>query len=86
MLERIVGLVKQGIVGSAKLDFKELQNTILDIQLVLKNQPLSYCKDDKQLLMLTRNMMIFGKANNLMKMSLEHMEQPDLRKKAKNLK
>ena len=89
MFERMVSIVKQAlykVVGSAKLTFKELQDVMLDIQLVLNNRPLSYCEDDIQLPMLTPNMMIFGKANYLMELSPEDIEERDLRKRAKYLK
>ena len=59
---------------------------MLDIQLVLNNRPLSYCKDDIQRQMLTRNMMIFGKGNYLMELSPEHIKERDLQKRAKYLK
>ena len=89
MFERMVSIVKHAlykVVGSAKLTFKELQDVMLDIQLVLNNRPLSYCEDDIQLPMLTPNMMIFGKANYLMELSPEDIEERDLRKRAKYLK
>jgi hypothetical protein len=89
MFERMVSIVKQAlykVVGFAKLTFKELQDVMLDIQLVLNNRPLSYCEDDIQLPMLTPNMMIFGKANYLMELSPEDIEERDLRKRAKYLK
>jgi hypothetical protein len=88
MFERMVSIVKQAlykVVGSTKLTFKELQDAMLDIQLVLNNRPLSYCEDDIQLPMLTPNMMIFGKANCLMELSPEDIEERDLRKRAKYL-
>ena len=51
MFERMVGLIKEALckfVGSAKLNFKELHDVILDIQLVLNNRLLSHCEDDIQ--------------------------------------
>jgi hypothetical protein len=89
MFERMISIVKQAlykVVGSAKLTFKELQDVMLDIQLVLNNRPLSYCEDDIQLSVLTPNMMFFGKANYLMELSPEDIEERDLRKRAKYLK
>ena len=52
MFERMAGLVKNSlynVVGSAKLTFKELQDVLLDIQIALNNQPLTYCEGDVQL-------------------------------------
>ena len=69
MFERMVGLVKNSlykVVGFAKLTYKELQDVLLDIQIVLNNQPLTYCEDDMQLPVLTPNVLILGKANCLL--------------------
>ena len=73
MFERMVGLVKNSlykVVGSAKLTYKELQDVLLDIQIVLNNRPLTYCEDDVQLPVLTPNLLILD----------------DLRRRAKHLK
>ena len=59
---------------------------MLDIYLVSNNRPLSYCEDDIQLLVLTPNMMIFGRANYLMELSPEDIEERDPQRKAKYLK
>ena len=49
--ERMVGLVKQALyktIGKACLYWKELQEVILDIEMVLNNRPLSYVEEDVQ--------------------------------------
>ena len=89
MFERMVGLVKNSlykVVGSAKLTYKELQDVLLDIQIVLNNRPLTYCEDDVQLPVLTPNLLILGKANYLLELPTEEIEADDLRKRAKHLK
>ena len=89
MFERMVGLVKNSlykVVGSAKLTYKELQDVLLDIQIVLNNRPLTYCEDDVQLPVLTPNLLILGKANYLLELPTEEIEEDDLRRRAKHLK
>ena len=47
--ERMVGLVKQALyksIGKACLQWKELQEVLLDIELVFNNRPLSYVEDN----------------------------------------
>ena len=46
MFERMVSIVKGAmykVIGAAKLFFKEMQEVLLDIQIVLNNRPLTYC-------------------------------------------
>eukprot|EP00112_Aurelia_sp_Birch-Aquarium-sp1_P026443 Seg939.3 transcript_id=Seg939.3/GoldUCD/mRNA.D3Y31 product=Tenascin-R protein_id=Seg939.3/GoldUCD/D3Y31 len=45
MFERMVSIVKAAmykVIGAAKLSFKEMQEVLLDIQIVLNNRPLTY--------------------------------------------
>ena len=89
MFERMVGLVKNSlykVVGSTKLTYKELQDVLLDIQIVLNNRPLTYCEDDVQLPVLTPNLLILGKANYLLELPTEEIEEDDLRRRAKHLR
>ena len=47
--ERMVGLVKQSlykVTGYANLNLNELEETLLDIEVNLKNHPLTYLEDD----------------------------------------
>ena len=89
MFERMVSIVKGAmykVVGAAKLSFKELQEVILDIQIVLNNRPLTYCEDDVEMPVLTPNMLIFGKANYLPEEEPSDIQDRDLRKRAKYLR
>ena len=89
MFERMVSIVKGAmykVVGAAKLSFKELQEVILDIQIVLNNRPLTYCEDDVEMPVLTPNMLIFGKANYLPDEEPSDIQDRDLRKRAKYLR
>ena len=58
----------------------------MDIQIVLNNRPLTYCEDDVQLPVLTPNLLILGKANYLLELPTEEIEEDDLRRRAKHLK
>ncbi len=60
---------------SAKHTFKELQDRMIDIQLVLNNLALSHCEDDIQLPVLTPNMIIFGKVSYLIELLPEDIEE-----------
>ena len=89
MFERMVGLVKTAfykVVKGAKLKFKELQDIITDIQIILNNRPLSYCEDDIQLPTLAPSVMIFGREVHLPEENLEDIENQDLRKCEKYLR
>ena len=84
MFERMVGLVKNSlykVVGSAKLTYKELQDVLVDIQIVLNNHPLTYCEDDVQLPVFTPNLLILGKANYLLELTSEEIEEDDIRRR-----
>lgn len=59
MFERMVGLVKNSlykVVGLAKLNYKEMQEVLLDIQMALNNRPLTYFEDNVLLPVLTPNL------------------------------
>ena len=75
--------MKREVVTSAKHTFKELQDRMIDIQLVLNNLVLPHCEDDIQLHVLTPNMIIFGKVNYLMELLPENIEEKDLWKRTK---
>ena len=74
------------VVGAAKLSFKEMQEVLLDIQIVLNNRPLTYCEDDVEMPVLTPNMLIFGKANYLPDEEPSDVQDRDLRKRRKYLR
>ena len=89
MFERMVSIVKGAlykVVGAAKLSFKEMQEVLLDIQIVLNNRPLTYCEDDVEMPVLTPNMLIFGKANYLPDEEPSDVQDRDLRKRRKYLR
>ena len=60
--ERMVGLVKAAMrktIGNASLDFNELKEVILDVEVALNGRPLSYVEEDLQLPILTPNSLMF---------------------------
>ena len=78
----MVGLVKQSLyktLGRSCLSCSELEEVILDIELALKNRPLSYVEDDVQLPILTPNVMMFIIPNHLPEEDADNMEDADLR-------
>ena len=61
--ERMVGLVKRAFykcIGNGLLSWAELQEVLLDIEVALKNRPLSYVDEDIQLPILTPSSFLYG--------------------------
>lgn len=56
------------------------------IEIALNNRPLSYMEDDVQLPVLTPNSMLHTNPNYLPQLKAHHLEERDLRKRAKYLK
>ena len=86
--ERMVGLVKRALyktIGNGYLSWKELQEVLLDVEVALNNRPLSYVEDDVQLPTLTPNALLFGQTNTLPEIATHHIDDTDLRKRAKHL-
>ena len=79
-VERLIGLVK-----SALLRWKELQEVLLDVEITLNNRPLSYVEDDVQMPFLTPNAMLFLNSNLLPELQPHHIETADLRKRVNHL-
>ena len=87
--ERMVGLVKQALyktIGNGHLQWRELQEVILDIETTLNNRPLSYCEEDVQLPLLTPNALLFGQPTRIPDEDVEIIEDKYLRKRAKYLR
>ena len=87
--ERLIGVVKQALyktIGNGFLSWTELENVILDVEVTLNNRPLSYVEDDDiQLPILTPNSLQFCQTNILPELQDHHVENPDLRKRAKHI-
>lgn len=87
--ERLIGLIKAALrksIGKGLLWWKELEEVLLDVEITLNNRPLGYIEDDIQLPILTPNSMLLLNSNILPELSTDHIEDGDLRKRAKHLK
>ncbi len=86
--ERMVGLVKQALyktIGKACLYWKELQEVILDIEMVLNNRPLSYVEEDVQMPILTPNSLMFGQPGVVPEEEIADIDDTNLRKRARHV-
>lgn len=87
--ERLVGLVKRVFyktVGNGTLTWDELQDVLLDVEVTLNNRPLSYLEEDIQLPILTPSTFLYGQPNMLPELEPHHVQEHDLRKRAKYLR
>ena len=76
--ERLVGLLKQSLhntIGNGNLQWKELQEVILDDEITLNNRPLGYMEDDVELPVLTPNSLLFGQPNIFPEMDPSGIEE-----------
>ena len=86
--ERLIGVMKSAFyktVGQGILNWEELSEVILDIEVTMNNHLLCYQEEDVQLPTLTPNTMLFLKSNILPELQPYHLEGRDLRKPAKFL-
>ena len=82
-------LVKQAlhqVVGNAMLNWDELSEVLIDVELSLNNRPLSYVEDDIDMSILTPNVMMFGQHNCVPDEDADDIDDRDLRKRARYLK
>ncbi len=78
--ERLIGLVKRALhktIGNGCLRWNELQEILLDIEVALNCRPLSYLEEDVQ--------MLFVGTTFAPELEAHHLEDADLRKRAKYL-
>ena len=84
--ERLIGLSKATFyksVGQGHLTWDELCEVVLEIEVTLNNRPLCYMEEDHQLPTLTPNSLLFLNTNLLPELQPYHLEERDLRKRAK---
>ena len=84
--ERLIGLMKAAFyktVGQGLLTWEELTEVLLDIEVTLNNRPLSYLEEDVQLPTLMQNSFLFNNSNILPELAPYHVNERDLRKRAK---
>lgn len=87
--ERMVGIVKRSLqkaIGNGFLTCTELEEVILDVEVTVNNWPLSCVEDDVQLPILRPNSLLFGQPNVLPELEPHHIEDRELRKRAKYLR
>lgn len=87
--ERLIGLFKRAFyktVGNGLLTLEELEEVVLDVEVALNNRPLTYLEDDVQLPVLTPCSMLSINPNVLPEVGAYHLEDSDLRKRAKFLR
>ena len=89
--ERLIGLFKRAFynsIGNGLVTYEELEDVLLDVEGALNNHPLSYLEDDVELpeLMLTPNSLLNINLMKVPELKAHHLENQDLRKRAKFLK
>ena len=85
----MVGLFKGALdksITNGMLSWPELQEILLDIEVALNNRPLSYVDDDIQLPILTPSSFLYGRPHMLPELKPHHIQETDLRKRAKYLR
>ena len=84
--KRLIGLFKQAFykaIGNNTLSWEELSEVVLDVEVALDNRPLSYIEDDVELPVLTPNSMLTIYQSVLLELKPHHVDNRDLRKRAK---
>ncbi|CAB4037018.1 Gag-Pol poly, partial [Paramuricea clavata] len=75
--ERLIGLVKRSLhktIGGGCLKWKELEEVLLDVEVVLNNRPLQYVEDDVQRPILTPNSLLFVGSNAIPELQAHYLE------------
>jgi len=86
--ERLIGLLRGSLfktIGNRLLLWMELQKVLLDVEVVLNNRPLDYVEDDIQLPILTLSSLLHIQPNALPELESNHIQDYDLRERAKYL-
>lgn len=86
--ERLIGVFKSAFrkaVGNRTLSWGELSDVVLDVEIAMNGRPLSYLEEDVELLVLTPSSMLHLQPSQLPELNAYHIEEPDLRKRAKYL-
>ena len=87
--ERLIGLVKGSLyksIGNGLLSWTELQEVLLDVKVALNDRPLDCVEDDIQLSILTPSSLLHTQPNALPVLEPHHIQDYDLRKRAKYLR
>ena len=87
--ERLIGLFKRSFhktIGNGNLSFEEFEDVVLDVVTALNDRPLSYVEDDVELPALTPHSMMHINPSCVPELEPHHIDDGDLRKRAKHLK
>ena len=82
--ERLIGLTKQSLfksLGKTNLRWNELESVLLDVEVNLNNQPLTYIEDNIQYPILTPNSMLLGRYTVMLEEDLEEEDDRNSWKK-----
>ena len=86
--ERLIGVFKSAFyktVGNGTLTFIELSEVVLDVEVAINSRPLDYTEEDVQLPVLTPNSLLFLQPNQMPELEAHHIQEPDLRRRARCL-
>ena len=84
--ERLISLIKEAMyktIGKSSLNWYELEEVLIDIEITLNNRPLSYLEDEFQMPIVTPNTMIHGIAISEVEEDVSSIEDKDLRMRAR---
>ena len=87
--ERLIGLFKRAFyktIGGGLLSWTELSDVNIEVKTQLSRRPLSYVKEDVQLLLLTPASFLFQRSIRLPEQEPWREDNVDLRRRAKHLK
>ena len=86
--KRLTGVFKSAFrkaVGNGTLTWSELSDIVLDVEIAINGRPLSYLEDDVEMPILTPSSMLHLQPTQLPGLSPHHLQETDLRKRAKYL-
>lgn len=86
--ERLIGVFKSAFrktVGNGTLSWGELSEVVLDVEIAINGRPLTYLEEDVEMPVLTPSSMLHLRSNQLPELSAHHLQERDLRKRAKYL-
>ena len=87
--ERLIGLVKQALqtsISFGSLNWQELSEIITDVEVALNGRALSFVEDDNQLPVVTPSSLLYPQSNVIPHLDAHHIDEHDLRKRAKHLR
>ena len=75
--ERLIGITKTALsksIGRALLTYKELEETLMDVECFMNNRPLTYLNDEFEQRVITPNILIRGEPTTLLEEKEETLE------------